>query len=115
MENLPDGVLIGYRSSYAADVEFGSERRPITGDQIIRVKEFRRKDGAIVRAHTKTYHNKRIIRFRPRTDKVTFGKPIFRAISFTGGHRAQMFLRRATYEGIKHFKEDLEYCLRQDL
>ena len=106
--NIPHGARIAYRVSYARDVEFGVEEdRPIKGDQTIHVRQYRRKDGSVVRAHDVTYHDKKLIGFKP--GKV--GEKIFRVVSAVKKRPGQWFLLRATKKEIVHLPEDIGFFL----
>lgn len=113
VNDLPNGVEIGYRADYASAVERGRRESPITGTQIVHVPTFTRKDGTVVRAHDVKHVNKRVIRIRPRLSAFEFGKPIYRVISKISATTGQWFLRRAVQEGIKSLGQDVKFCLQR--
>ncbi|MBI2020153.1 hypothetical protein HYS94_01915 [Candidatus Daviesbacteria bacterium] len=103
-----NGIIV-----HNSDVEFGKPVRPITETQEVFVRRFKRKDGVIVKAHTKKYINKRLIGFRPKLSKFERGEKIFRVISEEKEQTGQHYLGRAFQKEIKELPKDIEFFLRE--
>ena len=107
---LKDGVYIKYGNKlmkgpkhayYAAAQEFGVARTAFVGDQKVKVKEhtikgFKRADGIyipdrIIPAHTRTYHNARLVGFTP----VGSSKKVYRVLTGYGPIKPKLYLTRA--------------------
>ena len=111
---VPNGVEIVYRASYSNAVHSGiSEDIPITGTQEVQIKAHKRKDGKMVKAHTKTYVNKRVVRIRPKLSEFEWGKRFFRVIDKIKARPGNPFLLRAVKEEIPHLKDDIAYELNK--
>jgi len=113
---IPKGVEIGYMAPYSADVEFGRGGKPIEGTQEIEIKQHYRKTpkGMVpVKAHTKKYVDKKIIRFRPKHSKFEYGPPIFRVISEEHATKPQLFLTRAKEKGLQDLGTDIMFHVKR--
>ena len=116
---IKNGAVINYNSEYAATQEFGRPERPIKGNQIVNVKEYKRKsylkkDGiriaeAIVPGHVVMYKGKRLIPIH------VGGKTLFRVIKKWPKIEGKFFLTRAIQEGFQDFVKDLRRNLKAGL
>ena len=104
LQILPNGAIIMYTASYAADVEFGiAYDRPIVGSQVVLVKPSRRpKEKDSPRPHVAHYINKRLIRIKPHQ-----GEAIFRVITHEKARPGQYFLTRAMKDSFKFLVMDI--------
>ena len=111
---LPNGAEILYTANYSSAVEFGIPSDiPIEGTQIVKVRAFKRRGGAIVKAHEKKYVNKKVIGFRPKFSKFEFGAKMFRVIDKIKARAGQFFLSRSVQEGIKDLSNDIEFYMKR--
>lgn len=93
-------------------VEFGIEQDiPIEGTQVVKVRSYRRRDGAIVKEHVAKYVNKRLIPIRPKFSKFEWGEKMFRVINKIKARPGQYFLSRAVMEGLKDLTKDIKFYL----
>lgn len=117
VENLPNGVAIIFRASYASEVEHGRPERPVTGSQTVHIKEHirRAKDGKAIRvkAHDVTYENKKLIGFRPKITKFERGEKIYRVISIEKATVGQYYLSRAKDKELPNLGEDVNFYLKR--
>ena len=131
---LRNGIELGYKAPYSARVEFGQPEFHYTGSQNVKIKKhvIHTKEGVkTIKAHTRTYVNKRLVRIRPHQDwsrgeieasygmripgNVTnvkiYGAPIFVVMSRIPARRGQFFFSRAIFEGIKKLPDDMKWSL----
>lgn len=133
-KRLKNGIRIGYDAPYSARVEFGQPESYFTGTQTVTIKKHRMKTkhgSMMIRSHTRSYVNKRLIMIRPRMDwsrgeieasygiripgNVTnvkiYGDPIFVIMNKIPARAGQFFFTRAILEGIKKLPEDEKWAL----
>lgn len=114
VRSLHNGAEIAYFAPYARTVHEGIDHIiPITGDQTVHIRAYRRKDGARVKAHDVTYKNKRLIGFRPKYSKFERGPKIFRVISEIKPRPGSKFLERALKEQLPYIRNDFEFFLKR--
>jgi len=124
-----NGVVI-----HNSRVEFGQPEFHYTGSQNVKIKKhvIHTKEGVkTIKAHTRTYVNKRLVRIRPHQDwsrgeieasygmripgNVTnvkiYGAPIFVVMSRIPARQGQFFFSRAIFEGIKKLPDDMKWSL----
>ena len=122
-ENIERGVNLYYRTPYAADVEFGTESKPVSGSQSVHVKSHTRrgyttKSGKRVQKHHVSAYNmdlkdKKMVSWEPRINKFQYGERIFRVVDKEGGQKGQYFLTRAFYEGFPELVHDINFHLKR--
>lgn len=120
---LENGIEIGYAATYSAKVEQGNPRTPYSGDQTVHIKKYKRKayvtkngthvPATLVPAHDVTYHNKRLIGFRPKITKFERGPMIFRVLEAEPEREGQHYLARACKTELPSLPKDLEFFLKQ--
>jgi hypothetical protein len=121
---LDNGVRIQYLSPYASEVENGIESDiPIQGDQVVTIKTHTRKgytnkngvyvQPTVVPEHKVTYHNARLIGFRPKLSKFEYSLKIFRVIKKIKARPGQFYLGRAVSLGLESLHEDIKFCLQR--
>ena len=122
-ENIERGVNLYYRTPYAADVEFGSDSKPVSGTQSVHVKSHTRKGyttktGKRVQKHNVSAYDmqlkdKKLVSWEPRINKFQYGERIFRVVDKEGGQKGQFFLTRAFYEGFPELVHDINFHLQR--
>lgn len=122
-KELETGIEVGFAANYAAKVEFGNPRTPYSGDQTVHIKQYKRKayvtkngthvPATLVPAHDVTYHDKRLIGFRPKITKFERGPMIFRVLEAEPERPGQAYLSRAAKQEIVHMDKDIEWALKQ--
>ena len=113
IQELPNGVEIGYTADYASRVEFGGPSIPLKGTFEVDIQEHKRKDGTVIRAHKKTYKDSKLICFRPKIDKFTREPQICRVIKEVPEQKGQFFLTRAVQDSLPEFPIVLEKNLKK--
>ena len=108
---IQNGARLQYRTNYSWDVEGGvQEDRPIVGDQIVKIKTYKRRDGTVVNAHEIVYHNKKLISLRPKKDGKQ-GFRIYRVINKIKKRPGVFFLTRAVKVGLLDLTGDIKFFL----
>jgi len=136
VRNIRKGVIIGYKASHSARVEFGQPEFHYTGSKTVTIKKhtIHTKYGPrTIKTHDRIYVNKRVVRIRPRAGwnkemiekaygvripgnvsrMTVYGTPIFVVMSRIPARPGQFFLTRAVLEGIKKLPEDMKQSLKR--